>query len=140
MKYKYDGYNHIIRLNRGEQLIESLNQFAEETNLGAAWLLGLGGAQKSELGFYDLEAKQYEWKKFNQILEITTLQGNLSWVNNEPQWHIHGTFSDKEYRAFGGHVKELEVAATCELFIHTFFNKKITRNLDEEIGLKLLDV
>lgn len=140
MQYQYDGYNYILRLSRDDKLIESLDAFARETRLGGAWLMGLGGALEVEVGFYNLKTKEYAWRRFEKILEITSLQGNLSWVDGQPRWHIHGTFSDEECNAFGGHVKELKVAATCELFIHTFFNKKLTRSLDEEIGLKLLDV
>jgi predicted DNA-binding protein with PD1-like motif len=42
---------------------------------------------------------------------------------------------------FGGHVRELQVGGTCELFIHLKQgSNRWTRREDTSIGLKLLDI
>lgn len=141
MTYKFDGYNYILRLQRGEKLIEKLSAFAKEQQLGSMWLSGLGGAAWAELGYYNLGTREYEWKTFSELVEITSLQGNLAWVDDEPVWHVHGSFSDREFRGIGGHVKELEVGGTCELFLHARFGgETMTRVYNDEVGLKLLDM
>jgi uncharacterized protein len=140
MKYQFDGYNWLVRLEKGELLVNSLTQLVRHEHITGAWLSGLGGAQWVELHFYDLPAKQYHWKKLDHLLEIDNLQGNVAWEGDEPALHIHGTFSDAEMNAYAGHVKELEVAATCEILLHRWYKEGLTRTFSEEVGLKLLDL
>lgn len=138
MRHIFDGYNHLVRLERGELLVESLTRLAREQHIKAAWIHGLGGAQWAELGFYDLPTRQYQWKKFDQLLEITSFQGNIAWKENAPILHIHGTFGAQDYTAIAGHVKELMIAGTCELHIHTIFGDTLQRTHDTDTGLSLL--
>lgn len=141
MTYKFDGYNYILKLQLGEKLIENLNAFAKEKQLGSAWLNGLGGASEATLGYYNLETREYEWKEFTDLMEITSLQGNLSWVEDEPVWHVHASLSDRNFAGYGGHVKELIAGATVEVFLHARFEgEKLERVHDDEVGLKLLNL
>jgi predicted DNA-binding protein with PD1-like motif len=42
-------------------------------------------------------------------------------------------------RGFGGHIKELAVGGTCEVFLHTLqTDQKLERAHDKNIGLPLL--
>lgn len=140
MKYKFDGFNWLVRLEKGELLVESLAKLFKEQKLPSCWVSGLGGAVWAELGFYHLDKKEYEWKKLAQPLEILSLQGNVAWDGEEPVFHIHGSFSDDKMQALGGHVKELEVAGTCEILLHKWYANNLTRSRDENIGLNLLDL
>jgi len=140
MNYIFDGYNYTVTLERGEPLIASLKQLAKDKNVKAAWINGLGGSQRLELGFYNLQTKEYQWKRFDQFLEITSIQGNVAWQDNEPIIHTHGTFSDGNFNTIGGHIKELEVSGTCELHLHTIFGDALKRSTDPTSGLHLLDL
>lgn len=141
MKYRFDGFNWLVRLERGEKLMEGLTHVVKKENIKGAWISGLGAAEWAELGAYDLNTKTYKWKKFDQDLEITTLQGNVSWVDDEPMLHIHGSFSDEEMHGYGGHVKELQVGGTCEVLLHRWYETEgLTRSQDDAVGLKLLDL
>lgn len=140
MKYKFDGYNWLVRFDRGDKLITGLEQLARQEKIDGAWISGIGTASSATVGFYDFDKKDYEFKTFNQPLEIISLQGNLSWADNTPVLHLHGTFSGKDLAAFGGHVKEVTVSGTCELLVHRWYNEALQRRLDDESGLKLLDL
>jgi hypothetical protein len=137
MTYQFDSYNYLVRLQKGESLKGALNELAKKEDLKSAWLQGVGGAKSVTLGYYNLPGQEYLWQDFNELLEITSLSGNLSWVGDEPFWHIHGVFGGKDYQSIGGHVKDLSAGATVELFIHPF-RTQITRTKDAETGLKLL--
>jgi len=128
---------HLLVLAKSEELIENLDTFALKQKPKSAWLCGLGGSQKLTLGFYDPQKREYEWTEYHEPLEILSLQGNLSWIDGKPFWHIHGVFSGKDDKAIGGHVKELQVGLTGELFI-TPMPTPLTRLFDDETGLKLL--
>lgn len=140
MTSRFDGYNWILRLDRGELLIESLTAFAKEKDVKGGFISGLGAAQSAELSFYHLDKKEYSMKKFDGLMEITGLNGNLAWKNNEPIWHIHATLADENLQAIGGHVKELKVGGTLELFLHVIIDGGLNRKHSEEAGLDLLDL
>lgn len=140
MTWRFDGYNWLVRLEKGELLVEKLTELVKQENITGAWISGLGGALSAEIGFYDLVARAYKWQKLDKLLEITSLQGNVAWDGTEPVLHIHGTFSDENMQAFGGHVKELQVGGTCEVLLHRWYDKALTRSPDDQSGLKLLDL
>jgi len=136
---RHDSHSSILLiLERGEELQESLQTFAlGSSGLESAWLTGLGGAMSATLGFYDFTAKSYIWKTFDEPLEIVSLTGNLSFVDGKPFWHIHGVFSDKNFATVGGHVKELTIGLTGELYI-TPLVVPLSRHGDDTTGLKLI--
>lgn len=140
MKYSFDGFNYLIRLDKGEKLAESLERFAAETNIEGAWVNGLGAATTATLGFYNLETKEYQWREFEGLHEIVSLTGNLAYdEDSKLVFHLHGVLSDHEFTTVGGHVKDLTAGATVELFIHRAY-QPTRRKLDESVGLKTLDL
>lgn len=140
MTYSFDGYNYLIRLERGEKLSECLDKFMSETKIDGAWLNGIGAASEITIGTYHLDEKEYHWKTFDEMMEISALVGNLA-KNDEGKmmFHIHGVFADKNYQTVSGHVKDLTVSATLELFVHRSY-QPMHRQLDDEIGLQLLNL
>jgi uncharacterized protein len=138
MTYQFDGFNWLIRLNKGEKLVDQLTKLVQQESIKGAWISGLGGALSAELGFYQLDKQTYEFKNFDQLLEITSLQGNVAWLDGQPKLHIHGSFSDEHMQAIGGHVKELTVGGTCEVMLH-IIQSDLTRTHDDEVGLDLLN-
>lgn len=140
MTFQYDGYNYLVRLEKGEKLIESLIALVMKENIPSCWLSGIGGALSAEMGFYHLDKKEYEFKTIDELMEITSLQGNLAWSDAEPTWHIHGTLSKPDFSVIGGHIKELVVGGTCEVLLHKWHGENLMRTQSDDIGLKLLDL
>lgn len=140
MTYHFDGQHYIVRLKKGELLMASLQQLAVSQGIQTAWISGIGGALWAELGIYNLETKQYDYKRFEEPLELTALQGNITLKDGEPFIHMHATASTRQLLAIGGHVREVCIGATCELMLHTIDGQPLTRQLDETIGLPLLDL
>jgi len=137
MRYYQSGQNYIVVLAKGEELFESLGRFAKEVGLHSAWLSGLGGALEAEVSFYDLDIQRYTRKKFNGPLEITSLSGDIVQKDGKPFMHVHVTLTDTSFNAIGGHLIKLIVAGTGEIFVQKL-DQKLTRELDEETGLELL--
>lgn len=140
MKFKADGFNWIVRLEKGEKLVESLTQLVKSENIPSCWLSVIGAASEVELGYYNLEKQEYQWHKLSELMEITGLQGNITIEQGEPQFHIHGTFSKQDLSVVGGHVKELVVGGTCEIFLHKWYAEDLERSKSDEVGLNLLDL
>ena len=132
-----DGF--LVRLNKGELIFQSIVDIAREKKIRSGWVTGLGGTLWSELAYYDLEEKRYEFDRFDEKQEITNLTGNIGYDKNGPAVHIHATLADENYHAYGGHLKEAAVGGTCELYIRVF-KKPLERIHNAEVGLKLIDL
>lgn len=127
----------LIVLEKGEELIATLNSYANTQNLQGGWVNIIGGSANLTIGFRDPVQKEYIWKEYNEPLEIIGLQGNLAYINNEPIWHIHGTFSRADYSVIGGHVKECLIGLTAEVYLQPN-STLLTREHDPDTGLNLI--
>lgn len=139
MVFKQFGQDFIVRLDKDELLIDSILKFIKERGIRPSWVQGLGAALWAEVGFYNLADQKYSYKKIERGLEIASLTGNITWVNNQPSAHFHVVLSDENLQTYGGHLKEAAVAGTCELFLTTF-NTAISRKRSPEGGLDILDI
>lgn len=138
MKKHQNQAGDLIILERGEELISTLKKYAADRSLTSAVLQsGVGGADSVELSFYDLSTKSYIDKVFDEPLEIVSLQGNLTQVDGQPFWHIHGIFGRRDYQTISGHVNNLSIALTGEIFIVPL-ESNLTRQYDETTGLRLI--
>lgn len=136
---KINENNFVIRLERGEKIIESLQRFCKENNIKLGYFHGLGAVSKAELAHYRLDDKKYSSKIIEDALEIISLYGNITTMDNEIYLHSHIVVSNEKMQAFAGHLKEATVSATCEIVLVSL-NGSINRIHNEEIGLNLLDI
>lgn len=140
MKYSFDGFNYLIRLDKGEDLMATLERFVDETKLEGAWISGLGAALSATLGFYDLDKQEYHWQDFGGLREVASLSGNLAFdQQGKLVVHLHGVLSDRQFSTVGGHVKDLTAGATLELFVHRAY-RPTKRLPSEALGLQVLDL
>ena len=125
----------IIRIQRGEDIIAEITKFCDENNIRSGSFSGIGACDKAELGSYSVETKEYSKKTFDGEHEITSLYGIIS----DTKIHTHTTIADEDFNVYGGHVNLMIVSATCE--IHLFAGEEpISRKLDDETGLELMDI
>ncbi|MDX1765728.1 MAG: DUF296 domain-containing protein [Candidatus Saccharimonadales bacterium] len=132
-----DGF--LVRLNKGELIMESLIELCRQKDIKSGWVTGLGGTLWSELAYYSLDEKRYEFDRFDEKQEISNLSGNIAFDKNGPAIHLHATLSDENYHAYAGHLKEAAVGGTCELYVRVF-KQPVERIHNAEVGLKLIDL
>jgi len=139
MKHRQEQGRFVIRLEKGETFFEPLLRFLAENDIRGGLITGIGGAQWAELGLYNLEDRQYYWKHFDGPLEISNVTGFISVSDSEGiHIHAHATIAGADMNASAGHLKELEVAGTCELVIDPM--AEIPRVFNDQIGLGLLEL
>ena len=136
MEYKKFGNKYIVRIDRGEEIVETLKKFCEDNNIKLGTIIGLGATNKATVGLYNTEEKKYYSEELTGDHEITSLYGNISTMNNEIYLHIHATLCNQETRAFGGHLNSAVVSATFEAVIEVI-DGEVDRAFNEEIGLNL---
>lgn len=139
MQFTQVDEGYMIRLERGEEVLQTVTTFAVENCITAGIITGLGAADKIRVGYFDLHSRDYPEKTFSGELEILALNGNLSWIGDQPMVHMHVVFSDENMNALGGHLFEARISATCEIYLKVF-SRKLERKRDEETGLNLLDL
>ena len=136
MKWRRDGSRVFIRLEIGEEVHPSIIEIAERERISGGWLSGVGAVSEVELGYYDLERKDYDRVQLEGDVEIASASGTLGLVDGKPFVHLHGVFSDRECVTRGGHLFRAVAAATVEFVLFASENP-IERTRDEETGLNL---
>tara|TARA_B100000945_G_C20411464_1_gene612808 strand:+ start:970 stop:1407 length:438 start_codon:yes stop_codon:yes gene_type:complete len=136
LKYYKNNNKIYLSLSKGEFINKSLKKIAKELEIKGAWINGIGAIQDPEIGFYILDSKEYKKKNYFGIYELTSLTGNIAINDGEPIVHTHATFSDINYKVYGGHLFDAQIAVTGEVIIFTS-DDSINRNYNDEIGLSL---
>ncbi len=127
----------LLILKKDEKIIGSIIDYCQNNKIESAWVSAIGAVSEAETGLYDLSNKKYLKQKFTGSFEIASLSGNISKKEDEIIAHIHAVFTNEEMKAFGGHLVDATVAATCEIYLTTF-NEAITREFSDSIGLNLI--
>ncbi|MDP3941230.1 MAG: DNA-binding protein [bacterium] len=127
---------HVLRFDKGEEIISQLSSYCKKEKVLSGFFTALGACLKVTIAYYDLENKKYLDQTTEEDLEIIGITGNVSQMAGKHIVHAHGSFAGKDYKVFGGHIKELVVSATCEVHL-TILQKKIERDFDKETGLNL---
>ena len=136
MNFRIDHSLVYMTLEKGDYINRTFESFAEIKGVGCAWLNGIGALENPEIGYYSIDNKSYHRKHFKGEFELTSLIGNITMKEGKPFAHTHITFSDTNYKVFGGHLFDARITAAGEFLMH-LGNDKITREINHEIGLPL---
>lgn len=149
MKYIKDGKSYIVRIDRGEEVLDKLNEFIKETDVKAATITGIGACSEVELGVYSVKKREYIKNKYEGEIEILSLIGNITRDGEDPYIHLHIMISDGMVLAggltfgmgvtVGGHLNKCIISGTCELRIDECENA-YQRKVDDETGIKIIDI
>ena len=143
MKYIKDGKSYIVRIDRGEEILDKLNEFVKETDLKAATISGIGACSEVELGVYSVKKREYIKNKYEGEFEILSLIGNITQDAGDAYIHLHIMISDGEVQGtsitVGGHLNKCIISGTCELRIDECENA-YQRKIDDETGIKIIDI
>lgn len=137
MEYIKVKNNYVIRLNKNDEVVSSIKEVCENENITLGSISGIGAVNFVEAGLFDTEKKEYHSNKFEEDMEIVSLSGNISTMNNEVYLHFHICIADKNGNAFGGHLNKALISATGEIIIHQI-EAKINREFNEAVGLNLM--
>jgi predicted DNA-binding protein with PD1-like motif len=137
MKPVKPGQLFMGKLAHGCDLLEEITNICIKEDIKLARIEALGAVQKACIGYYDQNAREYQFIDLDQHLEITNLVGNISLKDGNPIAHAHITFADSTGKAFGGHLAPGTIVFACELILEALEGPDFTRGLDEETGLPL---
>tara|TARA_Y100000814_G_scaffold276828_1_gene237355 strand:+ start:603 stop:1031 length:429 start_codon:yes stop_codon:yes gene_type:complete len=131
-----DQNKYFISIDKDEYVNQSLLDVANNENLKSGWISGVGAIYDIEVGYFDVEKKDYVRKKFSGDYELLSISGNISIKEGDRFVHTHITFSDIEFNVFGGHLFDAKVAAAGE-FLIDLCDFEVKRKYNENLGLHL---
>ncbi len=139
MKHRLVGRRCLVKGEPGDRLPDLLVALAKQYGWKSGSVAGLGGVTDVRLAYFDVVRKEYLPIDVPGIVELISLTGNLSTINDAPMWHLHAAVSDRDGRMTAGHLVSLVVAVTLECWIEAEM-EPVTRRKDEATGLNLLDL
>ncbi|HLB60715.1 MAG TPA: PPC domain-containing DNA-binding protein [Patescibacteria group bacterium] len=129
----------VIRLARGESVIDSLTSFCKKKKISGGFFYGIGAIDQVELAHYNVVTKHYRTQELSYAYEVTNITGSIAIDKKtcEIIVHAHITLSDSKMRAFGGHLVEARVSGTLEMYLVSL--PPLLKIHDDKTGLKVFD-
>ena len=141
MEYRKFGEKIYVRLDKGDEILTSLLTLCETENLSVAQIQGIGGCDSVTVGIFDPVKKEYNQTTVEGMLEMISLDGNLTIYEEKPYLHAHATFAyeqDGKPMVLAGHLLKAEIGLTGEIVI-TPADGHISRKYIEELGIRVWD-
>ena len=137
MQFQKFGSRFVVRLDRGEEVVATLQNFCEQQKISLGSISGIGAVERATVGFFETATKKYLARELPGGFELAPLAGNISTQSGETYLHLHANLADEKQNAFAGHLSAATVSATCEIVIDAI-DGAVEREFDSEIGLNLL--
>lgn len=136
MEYRRFQQTIVARIDRGEEILEHLQEICEREQVKLASVSALGAVGEFTVGLFDTERKAYQSATKTGDFEIVSLTGTVNTMDGAYYAHIHMSAGDREYHVFGGHLNRAVVSGTCEMVIQVI-DGTVDRVRDEEVGLNV---
>ena len=119
MKYKVFDREIVVILETGDNIHQAVSEICKIEKIGMGTVTGFGGVQSLKFGIWNNDTNQYDYMERKDCnMELLNLTGNVSWLNGEPNIHIHVTAADNHGQVFGGHLVNGVVQNLIELYIY----------------------
>lgn len=137
MEYGRFGDTVLLRIDRGEEIIETVKRVAEKERIRLASVEALGAVDDFTVGVYDVAAKRYDSRTFTGAFEIVSLVGTITEKDGAFYQHLHMSAGNRNCEVFGGHLNRAVVSVTCEMVIRVL-SGAVDRAPDPETGINLI--
>ncbi|MEC7708427.1 MAG: DUF296 domain-containing protein [Candidatus Thermoplasmatota archaeon] len=101
MEHTRIGRDLFVRLDKGEEIHESIRALSEQGISAAALTSGIGRVRDTVIGFLDSEGV-YQKITVQEPMELLSMQGNLVPGPDGPFTHIHIVASEDDHVVRGG--------------------------------------
>ncbi len=132
---------YMLRIEKGEEIYSSILRFCKEKEIKFAEFSGIGAMWNFEYGIFE----NGEYVRFfeKDLCELTSINGNISFLDGDLVVHSHATWSKLDENnnlvPILAHVFHGEVAVTVEIKL-TAYDNHVERKFEEACGLKVLDL
>jgi len=139
------GRRYVLVLEGGDELMAEVKSFAERERLRAAEFTGIGAVSSAKLAAFNPDTREYVHIPDPGQAELVSLNGRITLPDGadpasppeERQLHVHCVLSHEDGSTVGGHVFELVIRPTAEIFV-TEGAEHIARGEDPHSGLPVV--
>ena len=123
----------------GDEVMRELGRIVREQKIEAASITAIGAFERTVLGYFDWETKEYKHNPVEEQVEVLSLLGDVAVSDQGPALHLHAVLGRRDGGTVGGHLLEGHVRPTLEL---TLIEPPahLRKRKDPETGLALIDL
>lgn len=140
MKVKKSDGIFIVRIDKGDSVIDGLTEFARENGIKSGIIAGIGAVLDPVISYFDVNKKEYVTKEFKGEYELLACNGNFSVKEGEVFPHLHVVLGARDFSTIGGHLNSCRVSGAGEFFVKPLSEITIGRRYSEEVGLFIWDL
>ena len=129
---------YAVIFRKGDEALSGLTDFMIQNKIEDAHLTGIGAVSSATLAWLDLSKKMYHRISVGEQVEVLSLIGDVAMFNGKPIVHMHTVLGKHDGSTVGGHVFELNVNPTLEVFV-TANSAPLKKRADDASGMKLID-
>ncbi len=137
MEYRKFGSDYVLRIQKGEEILESIQTVCRQENILLGSVTGIGAVGELTLGVFNSEKFAYETKDYTGDMEIASCMGNITTKQGQCYLHIHMAAGNPTKGVFvGGHLSRGIISLTGEFVLHAIPGQ-VEREFDPQVGLNL---
>jgi uncharacterized protein len=129
--------NYILIFSPGDEVRSGFKDFAQQYNVKSAHYTGVGDIFSAKVGFFDYGRKMFKVIPIEKS-EVVSFIGNIAMFNGQVGSHTHASFAGNDGYVKGGHLLELLVGPTMEVFV-TVEPTSLYRKFDKTYESELID-
>lgn len=138
MEYRVYGSDIVLRIDRGEEILEALQTVCEKEQIKLGSVSGLGAVGEATLGVFNREKFAYEKQTYTGDMEIASCSGNISTMEGKTYLHLHMVVGNPTLGVcHAGHLNRAVVSLTGEFLLHRI-DGAVDRAYSPEVGLNLI--
>ncbi len=128
-----------VIFDTGDEVVAGLTTFAEQQQLAASQFTAIGAFSKVLLGYFKLDARDYQHIPIHEQVEVLSLMGDIALKDGRPRLHAHVVVGKSDGTAHGGHLLSATVRPTLEVVL-VESPAHLRRETDEATGLALIRI
>ncbi len=108
---------YAVIFHAGDEAMSGLTDFAIANKVEDAHFTAIGAASGATVAWLDPTAKKYRAIPVTGQHEVLSLIGDIGVANGKPSVHMHTVLGGQDGATVGGHVFELYIYPTLEVFV-----------------------
>ncbi len=127
-----------IRLEKGEEVVESITNACSVLGIRTGVVFGIGAlGEATLLASKSAERLEPGALELKEPLEIASASGNITLKEGKPYLHLHVSLGRGDHSALAGHLKRGVISLTGEFFILEC-GTPVSRKRDESLEMDLM--
>lgn len=131
------GRTYIFRIQKGKDLMEALTDFCHDNQIKCGIINGIGALENATLSSYDQAKKKYDKRVVAKPMEMVSLMGNVSIMDNRANVRADVVLVDAEGNMDGGQLTAGTKVFVAEVYIQELVGEPKVRKQDKVTKLNI---